>query len=363
MKIATMVRAYLPAPRPADLVYAPIDLAMAICEGLEEKGHSVTFYGPLGSKPPVSLRHMDIEPLAHDYEEFQSLIRNTELIVNGVLTSYDYYYARDMFERARKGEFDLLHFHHPESALALAPLYPEVPVVYTLHDPIHPWKLKMFEMNASKNQFFVSISDSQRRPAPELPYIATVYNGIHLKDYEYSGVGGDYLLCAGRIVPEKGIAEAVQLSRRTNQKLIIAGPVFPDSVKYFNKRIKPYLNKQIRYLGYVERDKLAPYLRGSKAFLMPIKWEETFGVTMIEAMASGTPVVAFNRGSVCEVVKDGITGFIVKDIRGMAAAISKIDTIKRQDCRDYAAQNFTMQNMVAGYEQAFKNAIKTLKKS
>lgn len=357
MKIATMVRAYLPVPRPADLVYAPIDLAMAICEGLSEKGHRITFFGPKGSKPPVTLNDLGQLPLASTNKEFQALIHDTDNIVNGRLASYDYYFARDMFERASKGEFDLLHFHHPDSALALAPLYPDVPVVYTLHDPTHNWKEKMFSMHMSPNQFYISISDSQRNPAPKLPYIATVYNGIHLKDYKYSDEPGEYLLCAGRIVPEKGMAEAVQLARKLNEKLLIAGPIFPDSQAYFNKRIKPYLNNDIRYLGYLKREELAEYLRKAKAFLMPIKWEEPFGVGMIEAMATGTPVIAFNRGSICEVVKDGVTGFVVKDMKEMEKAINKVDTLNRQDCRDHVEKNFSIQHMVDGYEKAFQAVI------
>jgi glycosyltransferase involved in cell wall biosynthesis len=109
--------------------------------------------------------------------------------------------------------------------------------------------------------------------------------------------------------------------------------------------------------------KLTPLLQRAKAFLMPIKWEEPFGVAMIEAMASGTPVIAMNRGSVPEVVVDGVTGFIVNDVRGMVRAVSKIDTISRQFCHDYVAINFSMQKMVDGYEKVFEAAIRKVSKS
>ena len=362
MKIATMVRAYLPAPRPADIVYAPIDLAMAISEGLAEKGHEVTYYGPEGSKPPVKLRSLKLKPLARNNQEFQKLVQSADMQMHYIPGLWDYYYARDMFERARAGEFDLLHFHHAESAIPFASLYPDVPVIYTVHDPIFPWYQEVFDMYHSDNQFYISISDSQRKPAPHLPYIATVYNGIHIKDYKYSETGGDYLMFAGRIVPEKGVAEAVQIARRTGNKLNIIGPVFANSKQYFNKRIKPYLTDDIKYLGYMEREKVSEYMRGAKAFLMPIKWEEPFGMTMIESMASGTPIIATKRGSVPEVVVDGVTGFIVNNIRGMDQAVGKIDTISRKVCRDYVVKNFGIKNMVDGYERAFEAVLKKMSK-
>jgi glycosyltransferase involved in cell wall biosynthesis len=358
-----MVRAYIPAPRPVDLVYAPIDLAMAICEGLKKKGHEVTYYGPKGSKPPCRLISLGIEPLVQSQHEMQKLVHDTERQMHYIPGLYDQYYVREMFEAAARGEYDVLHFHHPEVALPYARLYPNVPVVYTLHDPIFDWYSHTFKMYKAPNQFFVSISDSQRRPAPWLPYLATVYNGIHIKDYPFSRTHEDYLLFAGRIVPDKGVAEAVQVARKSGNKLLIAGPVFSDTQNYFNKRIKPYLNDDVRYLGYIDRDKLTPLLQRAKAFLMPIKWEEPFGVAMIEAMASGTPVIAMNRGSVPEVVVDGVTGFIVNDVRGMVRAVSKIDTISRQFCHDYVAINFSMQKMVDGYEKVFEAAIRKVSKS
>ena len=363
LKIATMVRAYLPAPRPADIVYAPIDLAMAICEGLAERGHHVTYYGPKGSKPPVHLKTLDLEPLARNNAEFQQLVQSTDMQMHYIPGLWDYYYVRDMFERARKGEFDLLHFHHVESALPFVSLYPEVPVVYTVHDPIFPWYQQVFDMYHSDNQHYVSISNSQRLPAPSLPYVATIYNGIHVKDYDFSAEMGDYLLFAGRIVPEKGVLEAIKVAERTKQKLLIIGPVFETGRAYFNKSIKPRLNKNIRYLGYMEREKLAEYMRHAKAFLMPIKWEEPFGMTMIESLATGTPVIAMRRGSVPEVLIDGVTGYIVNDLSGMVRAVGKIDKISREVCRDYIVKNFSISNMVHGYENAFELVLKKMRQT
>ncbi len=361
MKIATMVRGYIPAPRPAHLVYAPIDLAMALSEGLQQKGHSVTYYGPVGSKPPVKLRTMRLRQLVKDQDDMRRLAYSTEKLMHYMPALWDMRCARDMFERARAGEFDVLHFHHPEVALPFAPLYPDVPVVYTLHDPIADWMAESLKMHASKNQFFVSISDNQKRPAPDLPYIATVYNGVHLKDYQFCARHKKYLMFAGRIVPEKGVAEAVQVALKAGCKLLIAGPIFPDSQAYFDRHVQPFLNDDITYLGYVKRDELAPIIGGAKAFLMPINWEEPFGVTMIEAMASGTPVIAYNRGSVPEVVKDGVTGFIVSDLAAMARAVERVDSLSRAACRKHVEDNFSVELMVRGYEDAFRAVVAKIK--
>ncbi len=361
MKVASMVRGYIPIPRPADIVYMPIDLAMAIGEGLILKGHQFDFYGPRGTKPPIPLKSLGLKPLINTRNDFERILHDTDQLSHYVPGQWDYYYAREMFEKARQGKYDLLHFHHPEVALPFASLYPEVPVVYTLHDIIYDWYKKIFEMHKSPNQFFITISNSQRKPAPRLNYIGTVYNGIHLKDFPFSEKADDYLLFSGRIVPVKGAAEAVKVALKTGQKLKIIGPVFPDSQAYFDKQIKPYLNNKITYIGYVDRDKLSPYYQKAKAFLMPINWEESFGVAMIEALACGTPVIATRRGSVPEVIVNGKTGFIVDTLAEMAKAVKNIDQIDRATCRHHVEENFSIQKMVDGYETAFKAAIKAMK--
>jgi glycosyltransferase involved in cell wall biosynthesis len=137
--------------------------------------------------------------------------------------------------------------------------------------------------------------------------------------------------------------------------------VAKDFQSYFDETVKPYLGEQIEYLGYIERDKLLPYYQDAKALLMPIQWEEPFGMNMIEAMACGTPVIAFRRGSIPEVVIDGKTGFIVDTFDEMVEAIKKIDTIDRNACREHVTRNFSTENMVDGYEKAFEKILKDFK--
>jgi glycosyltransferase involved in cell wall biosynthesis len=358
MKIAMMVRGYISAPGPKDIVYAPIDLAIQISEGLKRLGHEVDFYGPAGTRLDANVHTRGTRALVHNIKEFQSLLSSVSLLTHYIPGLWDQYLSSEMFKRAKKGEYDLLHFHHPETAMAYAGLFPKVPVVYTLHDPIEGWWYELFQMYHTPNQFYISISDSQRKPAPDLPFVGTVYNGIDLNMFPYSNDHDDYLLFVGRIVPEKGADIAVEVAKRTNHKLIIIGPTYSDQLAYFEQKIKPHLNDRIQYLGFLEHKKVIPYFCKAKAFLMPVRWEEPFGLTMIEAMACGTPVIAFRRGSVPEVIAHGKTGFVVNTETEMVKAIGLVDKIDTIKCRNHVEEYFSIDTMVDGYVNTYKNILK-----
>lgn len=359
MKIATMVRGYLPVPRPKDILYAPLDIALLVAQGLAKRGHEVDFYAPKGSQPGVPLKHLNVEPLFDTGEKWQTHLSEIKPHIHYMpLLLGDLPFVTDMYEQARKGKYDLLYFHHPELPLLFARQYPDVVTASTLHDPFLAWYRQMYGTYAGPNSHLVAISDHQKRESPD-SFAATVYNGVDTKQFSFSEQPGDYLLCSGRVVPEKGFAEAVQLARKTGDRLVLAGPLFVKDRPYFNKHIKPFLNDRITYVGYVEREKLAPYYQKAKALLMPVKWEEPFGMTMTEAMACGTPVIAFRNGSVPEVVADGETGFIVDSLDEMAGAIGKIDTISRAACRQRVEQLFSVEKMVEGYETLFRKLAKS----
>lgn len=366
MKIATMVRGYIPAPRPSDMVYAPIDLAIDISKLMVERGHQVDYYGPLGSELPrkvgLRLKTENLRPLVRSQEDFKTLAQDTARMTHYVPTLWDQYQARSMFEQARKGKYDLLHFHHPEVAAPFAKLFPEVPVVYTLHDPVYDWYKEFLELYATPNQYYISISNNQRIPAPDLSYIDTVYNGIDTAQFEISeDEHDDYLLFAGRIVPEKGVKEAIQVAQETDSRLLIIGPVYHDQQGYFDQYVKPHLNEKILYLGFLERDDVVRYYQKAKALLAPIQWEEPFGLNMVEAMACGTPVIALRRGSVPEIIESGKTGFIVDSIAEMSEAVAKLDSISADDCRKHVEENFSLKNMVDGYEEAYRKVLEIAK--
>lgn len=360
MKIAMMVRAFIPMPRPSDMIYAPIDLAVAIAKGLGERGHQVTLFSPLGTEvhgQNVTVETMNLRPLVKNQAEFTALLDNTEHLSHDVHGLWDRYMASEMFDRASRGEFDLLHFHHPESALSMAARTRKVPTVYTLHDPVYPWYREIFELYNTPNQKYVSISNNQRRDAPDLPYLSTVYNGTNVDLFTFSEEHEDYLLFAGRITRDKGVKEAIQIAKESNHRLLIIGPVAHGSQGYFDQYIRPELNERILYLGRMDQDLLPTYYQKAKAVLTPIQWEEPFGLTTVEAMACGTPVISLHRGAAPEIIKDGKTGFVVHSVSEMVEAVGKLDQISRMDCRRHVEENFSTKQMVDAYEKAFRSLI------
>jgi len=357
MKIAMMVRAYLVSPVSNDIAYSPTGVAVAIAEGLAKRGHEVTFFGPEGTKLETNVETCNIRPLATTANQLFDLVNVTDLFKDYIPSLYDQYMTRIMFERARAGEFDVLFFHHPESAAPYARLYPDVPVVYTLHDYLDSTRRQMMEMHTSPNQHFISISNSQRRDAPDLNYAATVYNGIDTDTFQFSDGHEDYLLFAGRIIPEKGLKEAVQVALQTGKRLLIAGSTLPTSQWYFDEHVKPFLSDKILYLGMMDRDQMTKYYQKALALLVPIQWEEPFGLTMAEAMACGTPIIAFRRGSVPEVVDDGKTGYIVDNTSSMIEAVEKIGSISRKQCRKHVENNFSLNQMIDGYEKVLSGLV------
>jgi len=210
-----------------------------------------------------------------------------------------------------------------------------------------PWK---------NEAHYVSISNSQRKGMPNLNYAGTVYNGLEIEKFEFKKKQGDYLAFLGRYSHEKGADLAVTVAAESREKLKMAGTVWGGG--FYDEKIKPYLKKNKREdLGFLNGKKVSDFLGNAKALLFPIRWEEPFGLVMIEAMACGTPVIAFNKGSAPEIVKHEKTGFIVENEREMIKAIKKIDKIDRADCRKYVEENFTIDKMVEGYERIYEEII------
>lgn len=353
MKIAMMVRAFLETPVPGNIAYSPAIVAKSVAEGLQSRGHDVTFFGPEGTKLDVSaVETLSLHSVAKSQDDMDEFVGVNDLFKDYLPALYDTYAAKNILKRAADGEFDCVLFNHFESALPIASLFPSVPVVYIVHDFIDGPRREAIELHSSPNQHFISISNSQRRDAPDLNYAATVYNGIDTELFKPDGDPDDYLMISGRVTPDKGVKEAVQIAMQTNRRLLISGQVSKPDYWYFEEYIKPFLNNRILFLGMLDRDQLVKYYQNAAGLLMPIQWQEPFGLAMTEAGACGTPVIAFNRGSVPEVVKDGKTGFIVNNSAEMILAIEKLPSIKRKDCRDHVVKNFSTEKMIDEYEVA-----------
>lgn len=258
-----------------------------------------------------------------------------------------------------KNSFDLFHNHADFFMFPLTLLLEGAPTLTTLHRPIDSVTAQAYKAYDKIN--FCAISEDQRQSAEEngISTVGVVYNGIATDKYLFKEAAGDYFMYLGRLNKEKGIVDAIDISRKAGVKLLVAGNVVgADEWNYFFHEVQPLLNEEnVNFVGHVDFNEKVRLLGGAKALLFPIDRREPFGLVMIEAMACGTPVIAYRRGSVPEVIKDKKTGFIVKTKEEMVEAIKKINTIKREDCRAHVEQNFTLKQMVDGYEKIYKKIV------
>lgn len=267
----------------------------------------------------------------------------------------------------RSDEFDIIHNHNGWRFLPYLKFI-KTPVVNTYHSYFFPTVIPLF--NEFKNYYYTSLSRSHQKATPKLNFVANIYNGINLMDFDFSSKKGNYFCFLGRIDPEKGIIQAVVAAKRAKIKLLIAARIDNKYQKYFDEEIKPLLNDQIIFIGEVGGKAKTDFLKKATALLFPIDWEEPFGLVMIEAMACGTPVIAYDRGSVSEIVHEGKTGFICpqNDIDKMVKYIQKINIMKEAEyqqirlaCRRRVEENFTVKKMVDEYEKIYQKVIEDWK--
>lgn len=243
----------------------------------------------------------------------------------------------------QSSEFDLIHNHFDFLPLSYSGLI-NTPMVTTIHGFSSPKILPVFQKYNGKTDY-VSISDADRNPT--LDYIRTVYHGIDLEHFTLKETPGEYLLYFGRIHPDKGTWEAIQVARKMGMRLVIAGII--QDQEYFAKYVEPHLNERITYIGSVgpaERDTL---LGNAYALLHPIYFSEPFGLSVVEAMACGTPVLTFGKGSMPEIIENGINGFIGNDVAEMIQQLKDIEKIQRKTCRETVVKRFSQETMVKGY--------------
>jgi len=326
-------------------------IAYQMIEELIRRGYKVTLFGAGRCKTSAQFIQIFKRTIS------ERKIDTTFIESSRALRLESVYIARIMQELIkRKKEFDIV-FNHMRGGYLLLPLskFLKIPVVSVLHLPIFKELGEL--LLRYKNPNIVTVSNNQRKPAPKVNYLSTIYNGVDLKEFRFSNNPKDYFLFAGALGEHKNPKDAILAVKKTNSNLILIGGKKREP--YFSKEIKPLIdNKQIKYLGEVSNKKRVELFRKAKALLFPILWEEPFGLVMIEAMASGTPVIAYPNGAVKEVVKDKETGFIVKDVKEMARAIKEIDKIDRKKCRERVERYFSVEKMVDGYENICKKLLK-----
>ena len=337
-----------------------------LAQGLQQRGHIVTLFARVGSSVP----HVTIEHIIVPNSVFPASFSEPTLerpADTGFFAQANIFLNLFLSLQQRHDEFDIVHAHaYDWPAFTCSTLVQDIPMLHTIHLPaISP------EINDA-----LHVLDQQGHPltlltvshacaatyASYTPIDSIIYNGLDLSTIPFvEQVPTDApLLFAGRITPEKGVEAAIEIAEQAGRHLLLAGGIYDSS--YYQNRILPRLQQagnRVTYLGLLDRSALWQVMRQSLGLLFPIEWDEPFGLTPVEAMATGTPVIAYQRGAVEEIVQHGETGFLVNpgDRAGAAAYVNKLSTLSRVKCRTHVEQHFSLERMLDAYEDVYTSVV------
>jgi glycosyltransferase involved in cell wall biosynthesis len=318
--------------------YAPWEKVLyTLASGLQKAGNDVTVFAAADSSAEFPMHATVAKSLTNltDFKFQQELIHISQAT-----------------KAIKQGNFDIVHNHLNWYGLLFLDTI-GIPYVTTLHgmEPEGKYVYSQYKKNK-----FVSISVKLREMAPDLNYIANVYNGVDFDFFKPQPKTENYLFIGGRICHDKGVHNAIKLAKETGLKLIIAGTI--DNQQYFDKEVKPFLKSgQVDYVGNVSQSQFRDYAAKALAYVSLIEWEEPFGLSVAETIACGTPVITTRRGSMPELIKDGINGILVDTVAEAVERIKEIQFIDPIKCRLHGANLFSVEKMVAGYLEAYEKAM------
>ncbi|OGI26160.1 MAG: hypothetical protein A3J76_01790 [Candidatus Moranbacteria bacterium RBG_13_45_13] len=325
--------------------YGGSELVVAnLAKGLTELGHEVTTFACGSSKVSGKLVPVIQKPM---YE----LVGGFDW--NGI-KQYEFLSFFELGKHIK--DFDVVHNHMGFHPIALAPFI-SIPFVTTLHSSLPPDFPYLVE--AFRGYPFVSISNAQRKLAPELNYVATVYHGIDTANFKprLKGKGNGFVFL-GTLSENKGIDIAIQTVKKLDAPLTIAGEIRESDKPFLEKKVFPYVDgKHIKFIGEISRKEKVRLLSESDALLFPSRWNEAFGLVIIEALACGTPVIALNNGAVSEVLQQGETGLIAENENEFVDYMKRVKEIFRKTCREEAEKRFDISVMARGYEKVYQSLI------
>ena len=336
--------------------YGGIERIVAmLCDGLTDKGHEVTLFASPGSTAKGNLISVFDKPLLDAKIAWSNPIWNLR---NLSLAT----------EMANKGKFDIIHSHLDLWSLFFCNLT-KTPVLHTMHNPLYlanadankDDRLRLFKEEAKRtNIVFISQAAKNQAMVKFPPERARViYNGIDLSHFKFNPKRGEHFVWIAGMNKHKGVENAIAAAEKLGVKLFLAGRIDPTQVKYFKTYIKPQLNKNIQYVGELTEPQLSDFYGPAKACLYPIEWEEPFGLVVAESMACGTPVIAYRRGSMPELIEDGKTGFVVESkLDLLVGAMKKVDQINRTLVRQQVEKKFSKERMVDDYEKLYFDLLK-----
>jgi glycosyltransferase involved in cell wall biosynthesis len=336
MRVAIIAPPFIAVPPPK---YGGTELFIAqLAVGLSELGHEVVVYANGESRLPCEVRWL------YPAAEWPLADPATGTLRTLVHTSWA---IHDL-----SGACDVVHLNDA-LATAFTP-FVNVPAVKTLHHPYEPSLAEMYERYPDVT--YVAISDFQARQHA-MPRLRTIHHGVRVEDYRFERRKREYLLFLGRIAPLKGTHLAIEVARKTRLPLKIAGEIQPIFRDYWDREVAPHVDgRQIEYVGEADFATKNALLAGARAMLFPIQWDEPFGLVVIEAMACGTPVLALPGGSMQEIVRDGVNGYVCADAEDMAYRVLHLD-IDPARCREYVRAHFGLDAMVQRYEALFREVM------
>jgi glycosyltransferase involved in cell wall biosynthesis len=319
----------------------------SLTETLVERGHSVTLFCAPGSVSSARVRHLldDSHP-----DEIERSLYEVDHVARA--------FAEIDAAKLRGRGFDVVHDHCGFTALAMADRL-HTPLVHTLHGPFTESTAAFYAHHRDKATL-VGISRAQLSSAPpELHGVAAIPNPIDLRAWSLETRKDDYLLWVGRMTPEKGPHRAIAAARAANVPLVLAGVIQPGQQAFFDREVAPHIDgDRVRFLGEIGGSVKRSVFASARALLMPIRWDEPFGMVMVEALACGTPVIAFPEGAARDLVVDGQTGFLVQDETEMAAAVDRLPTIAPRDCRRWVAEHCDVNVVAAAYERTYRSIVR-----
>jgi glycosyltransferase involved in cell wall biosynthesis len=343
LRIAMLAPPWISTP-PAG--YGGVEAVVStLTEALVARGHDVTLFSAPGSVSRAAV--VTLLASAHPDEIERALYE-----VDHVGLAFDRIDLAALADR-----FDVIHDHCGFTGLAMANRI-ATPLVHTLHGPFDPSTSAFYSHHGHKGTL-VGISRAQLRSAPPgLAALGPIPNPIDLGAWPRHERTGDYLLWIGRMTPEKGPHRAIAAARAVDAPLILAGVIQPGQQEFFDREVAPHIDgDRVRFIGEVGGSAKRSLFARARGLLMPIEWDEPFGMVIVEALACGTPVIAFPRGAVPELVVDQKTGFLVKDSRAMADAIGQLSQIDRRDCRAWVSQHCDGDVVAAAYERTFRSVL------
>jgi len=314
-----------------------------LVEGLTKRGHKVILFGAGNCKTSANFikvfkKTIDKRAINPSLEEFSRSWRIEAVYLTQIM--------ENLIEKEK--DFDII-FNYSKNNYLFLPLsrFIKTPIINILELPLFKEAEEIY--SKFRNSNIVTVSYGQRKGFSKINYLANIYNGTDLKKFEFCEKPKDYFLFLGAMALHKNPKDAILAAKRAKVKLILAGGKIRG--QYFPEEIKPLIDgKKIRYVGEIDGKKKKDLLKNARALLLPIKWPEPFGLVMTEAMACGTPVIAYPNGSAPEIIENGKTGFLVKNIGEMVEAIKKINKIDRRRCRERVEKLFSTEKMAEEYE-------------